>query len=148
VLHTLLSDRLTVKDRLGPVGLALTLYPCLSHARPSRFHRGSAFWGATDRTGALHLSAAVYRLPAFLCYPPADNRLSLPARLNSRTTLDVLPNATAGPGESPLCGFLSLQRFPIVARSSFEGSQPSNFIPLQRFAALLRYWAPLLFADG
>jgi hypothetical protein len=87
--------------------------------------------GAADRTGALHLSAAVRRLKADDCNALPTTVMSLPARLDLAGQWPW-PNAATGPVESPLFGFFSLQRLPIETRCMFQGGQPLKLIPLQR----------------
>jgi hypothetical protein len=89
---------------------------------------GSDSCAAPQRRGSsVHRRIRLLRL--------TDNRL-VPSRLakQSRRTLDDLPNVPAGAGESPLFGFVSLQRLPIGARLSLcEGSQPSRPHPASAF---------------
>jgi hypothetical protein len=92
---------------------------------------GSVALGAADRTGALHLSAAVRRLKADDCNALPTTVMSLPARLDLAGQWPW-PNAATGPVESPLIGFFSLQRLPIETRCMFQGGQPLKLIPLQR----------------
>lgn len=60
--------------------------PACRNTRPSRFHRGSVCWGR--RIGPVHCTSAPRFIgPGRFGKLPADNRLSLPARLHSRKIL-------------------------------------------------------------
>jgi hypothetical protein len=118
----------------------------LPHTRPARFHRDSVIWGR--RIELVRCTSAPWLIETGLLLVVACRLTDCPCRLASfsqDTGVDRISlQVEASRLSSAFFPFSVFQPSP----QSFPKAASLRTIPLQRLVALLRFLAPLLFADG